>query len=271
MTDREPHAMSQATPAPTPTEVLEALASQIRAAIGSDLIGLYVYGSFLSGGFDPDASDLDLVAVLASEVGEAHVARLGPLLDDFVRRHPTWSNRLDVVYIGRAALARFRKGRGSFAAISPGESFHLRTDVGDWLQSWYLLRETSRPLVGVDAAELVPPISREEFVAALVDNLESLRARAREDPTPGFLAYIVLTCCRALMTVRMAAEPSKAEGATWTRERMPEWAWLIDAALECRHFGGRRGFDDEPTRAAAREFIDAVAGEIRRPTPPIPR
>jgi hypothetical protein len=101
----------------------------------------------------------------------------------------------------------------------------------------------------------------------MVGNLESLRERAGEDPTPGFLAYIVLTFCRALMTVRTNAEPSKPEGAAWTRKRMPEWAWLIDVALDCRHSGGRVGFDDAPTRAAALQFIDRVAGDILRAAP----
>jgi hypothetical protein len=42
---------------------------------------------------------------------------------------------------------------------------------------------------------------------------------------------------------------------------MPEWAWLIDTALRCRLSGGRTGFDDEPTRAAARTFIALLVDE----------
>jgi hypothetical protein len=155
--------------------------------------------------------------------------------------------------------------------ISPGEAFHVRTDVAAWLQSWYLLRQTSRPVVGVAAAELVPPISRAEFVAALLDDLDALPARAREDVPPGFLAYIVLTHCRALMTVRMDADPSKAEGAAWAGRQLPNWAWLIEAALACRHSGGRVGFDDDATRVAAREFLDMVAEELRQASSALPR
>lgn len=247
----------------TPTEVLDALATGIRAALGSELVGLYVYGSWLSGGFDPVASDLDLVAVLDRDVVAGDLTTLEPMHDDVLGRYPTWTNRLDIVYIGQEALRTFRTGHGPFAVISTGEPFHLRTDVGDWLQSWYLLRETSQALVGPDAGDLVPPIAEAEFVDAIRGNLEGMRAQARSDLAPGFLAYIVLTHCRALMTIRTGAGPSKAAGAAWTRERMPEWASLIDAALECRHAGGHSGFDDEPTRAAARQFIDAVGEAIR--------
>jgi len=249
-------------PSETPTEILEALTSDIREAIGGELVGLYVYGSYVSGDFDPDASDLDLVAVLSTEIGDAHVARFGSVHDDFVRRHPAWRNRLDVVYIGRAALAGFREGRGSFATISPGEPLHLRTDVVDWLQSWYLLRETSRPVVGAEASALVPPISRGEFEAALAEHGELMRARSREETSAGALAYELLTVCRVLQTLSIGTDPSKAEAAALTRRGWPAWAPVIDAALACRHLGGRVGFDDERSRAAARQFIDIIADEI---------
>jgi hypothetical protein len=225
-------------------------------------VGLYVYGSYVSGDFDPDASDLDLVAVLNTGVGAAHLARFGALLDQFVRRYPAWRNRLDIVFIGRPALARFRDGRESFAVISPGEPLHLRTDVADWLQSWFLLRETGRPLVGVEAAAIVPPISREEFETALAEHGELMRRRSREETSAGALAYEVLTVCRVLQTLSTDIHPSKAEAAALTRRRWPAWAPVIDAALACRHSGGRVGFDDVRSRAAARQFIDMVANEI---------
>ncbi len=215
---------------------IDELVTAIRATLGDDLVGLYVYGSYLLGDFDLDASG-------------------------FVRAHPTWRNRLDIVYIGRDTLSTFRRGNGSFAVISPGEPFHLQTDAGDWRQTWYLLRETSVPLVGPDAGELVPPISQAEFVAAILDDLPHLLAWSA-DGDAGALAYGVLTTCRALQTVRTDAMPSKPEAAAWVRERMPEWAPVIDAALACRHSGGRVGFDDSATRESARRFIASLGDEI---------
>ena len=246
----------------TPADVLEALASAIQGAIGDDLAGLYVYGSYLAGGFDPEGSDLDLVAVLEREVDAADLATLGSVHDDLVRRYPAWANRLDVVFIGRESLRDFRSGRGSFAVISPGEPFRLRTDVADWLQSWYLLRETSQRLVGMDVTELVPPIPRADFIAALVGHAELMRRRSREEQSPGALAYELLTTCRVLQTVSAGVDPSKAEAADWVRQRWPMWAPVIDSALACRHSGGRLGFDNEASRDEARQFIDVLAGEV---------
>lgn len=55
---------------------------------------------------------------------------------------------------------------------------------------------------------------------------------------------------------------SKQEAAAWTTERMPEWAWLIDAALRSRMSRGTTGFDDEQTRTDAQRLIRLLADEI---------
>jgi predicted nucleotidyltransferase len=247
--------------------VLDELVASVRATLGDRLVGLYLYGSLLWGDFDPEASDLDLVAVLSDDVADPLFERLDALHLAFVEAHPKWTNRLDIVYVRRETLAGFRSGEGSFAVISPGEPFHLRTDVADWIQSWYLLRETSVPLVGPDAAELMPPIARGEFVAALVADLPDLGARSVE-AEPGALAYGVLTACRALQTIRTDSMPSKTEAAAWAAREFPEWALLIDGALACRHSRGSVGFDDDATREAARRFIAHVADEIAGGTNP---
>ena len=52
--------MKEAT---TSTEIeaglLDELVADIRGVIGDDLLGLYLYGSAVTGGFDPGASDID--------------------------------------------------------------------------------------------------------------------------------------------------------------------------------------------------------------------
>jgi hypothetical protein len=43
---------------------------------------------------------------------------------------------------------------------------------------------------------------------------------------------------------------------------MPDWAWLIDAALVCRRSRGRIGFADAASRASAEAFIRLIVDEI---------
>lgn len=47
---------------PTP-EPFDALVSEVRGVLGDDVVGLYVYGSAVMGGFDAEVSDIEFIAV----------------------------------------------------------------------------------------------------------------------------------------------------------------------------------------------------------------
>jgi hypothetical protein len=247
---------------PSPA-TLDSLTAAIYEVLGDGLVGLYLYGSAVTGGFDAGVSDLDLVAVTDLEVETLDLAGLTRMHRLFEEQRPEWRNRIEVVYIGQATLASFRTSTGCVAVVSPGEPFHVRDDrVVEWLQNWYLVRETGRPLIGPPANQVVPAVAWSEFVAATVRYADEVGKRSRTDVGGGTLAYTILTLCRALRTVRTQTAGSKQEGAAWVRERFPEWAWLIDASLACRMSGGKVGLDDESSRVAASAFIAQVVGEM---------
>jgi predicted nucleotidyltransferase len=241
--------------------VVDALTRDISTALDDDLLGLYLYGSYVTGGFDAGVSDLDLLAVTESEVEELDRDRLDGMHADFVRRHPEWNDRLDIVYIGRRTLADFRASRGSLAVISPGEPFHVTGDVRDWLMNWYHVQESGVTLVGPEPAALISRITWDEFAAAVARYVEWFRTQAAADRGAGYRAYAVLSTCRALFAVRNGRPASKQEAAAWARQQMPHWAWLIEAALHSRLQRGA-GFDDERTIAAANEFIALAASQL---------
>ncbi|MBA2382418.1 MAG: DUF4111 domain-containing protein [Chloroflexi bacterium] len=247
---------------PSP-DLLDSLTAAMCSVLGDDLVGLYLYGSAVTGGFDVGVSDLDLAAVTGPEVEMLDLVALERMHRNFEERNPEWSGRIEVVYIGRATLASFRTSPGTVAVISPGEPFHVRDDrVADWLQNWYLVRTTARTLWGTPADDVVPIVAWREFVDAAVRYADEVGKRSRANIGGGTLAYTILTLCRALRVVRTQTPGSKQDGAAWARERFPDWAWLIDASLACRLSGGKAGLDDESSRAAAETFIAQVVGEI---------
>ena len=244
---------------PALDQVLSPLVTALRDVLGDDLIGLYLYGSAVSGGFDPGVSDLDLVAITRRPVGDLDLSGLDRVHRKVVDRDLGWSDRLEIVYVARGTLAGGAGSRDPLAVISPGEPFHVTGPASDWLQNWYLARETGISLFGPPAAEVMPRVSRADFLAAVSRYLEYLRGH-------GALPYAVLSACRAVRTLETGIQCSKQEGAAWVRERMPEWAWLIDAALACRLSGGAVGFDDARTREAAGRFVDLLAVTAQRST-----
>jgi hypothetical protein len=243
--------------------VVEALASEIGRVLGDELLGLYLYGSYVRGGFDPEVSDLDLLAVTRDDVDGLDLAGLERMHADFVRRYPDWDDRLDVIYIGGGTLHSFRANQGSLAVISPGEPFHVTGDVADWLMNWYHVLESGVTLFGPQPGGLIPAITWDEFAVAVARYVDWFRSEIAAGRGAGYRAYAVLSTCRALYAVRNGKPASKQEAAAWVKERMPEWARLIDAALRARLARGS-GFDDQRTLAEADRFIRTAAEELVR-------
>jgi hypothetical protein len=249
-----------------PLELVQALTSGITAGLDEGLVGLYLYGSSVSGGFEAEVSDIDLLAVTSRDVSEIDFADLEAVHRRFVERHPVWNDRLEIVYVGRATLWSFRDG-GSLGVISPGEPFHVRDGVELWLQNWYLVRETGVTLYGPAPDAVIPAIGWNEFIEAIARYAAEVAGRSLEEANAGARAYAVLTMCRALCTLLTHQPCSKQEGAAWARGRMPEWSWLIDAAVRCWLSRGAIGLADSEMREAAEELIRLLADEVATTTP----
>jgi hypothetical protein len=247
-------------PGPSPPVVDDIVAS-LRGDLADELVGIYLYGSVVVGGFEDDVSDVDLIAVTTVDASELDVAKLGRMHDDLVRRHPDWEDRIEIVYVGAATLRSFREG-GPVAVISPGQPLHLVDGADRWLQNWYLARLTATALVGPPREVIFPRISLDDFVAAIARYVAEVKDRSLDSMRPGSRAYTVLTMCRALRTVSTRSPSSKQEGAAWTAGRHPEWDALIKEALTCRSSGGRHGFDDPQTTIDASLFVRQIADEI---------
>jgi streptomycin 3"-adenylyltransferase len=243
--------------------VVDDLVAALRAGLADQLVGIYLYGSAVVGGFDEGVSDVDLIAVTAVDANRLDLEDLRRVHDDVVRRNPEWEDRIEVVYVGESTLHSFRKG-GPVALISPGESLHLTEGAELWIQNWYLARSTSVALDGPSRESVFPTVSLDEFVSAVALYAAEVKGRDLKSMAAGSRAYTVLTMCRALATVSTQRPCSKQGGALWVRRRHPQWDSLIEAALVCRLSGGRRGFEDPAVVAEAERVIGQIADEIAR-------
>jgi hypothetical protein len=247
-------------------EPLEAIVGpfidDLRATRGPDLVGVYLYGSAISGGFDAALSDLDLLVVIESDAALLELSRIEALHDRLASRHPDWADRLDIAYVGRATLATFRSG-GTLASISHDDALQLYDDADGWLQTWYLVRYADTALLGPPAAEVIPSIERAEFVNAVARDADRIVRRVQTDQRSGLVAYTLLTLCRVLRALDDGAITSKQDAGAWASAGMPEARWLLEEALAVRASGGRRPFD-----ATAREpvliLIEQLGTDIRR-------
>jgi hypothetical protein len=219
---------------PTVLAVINRLKTSIVEVTGSSLVGLYVFGSLVEGDFDPDVSDIDLIAVLAGLPSESLATRLRLMHDDFARANPVWDDRIEVIYISKEGLTHCRTDTTSIGIISPGEPFHVVQAGREWVLNWYPARANSEALIGPPILTLIPPIPAEEYIHELRLYLADFKNRINDDSPPGAQAYAILSICRGLHSITKGNRLSKRQAASWARQEFPKWVDLIEQAVVWR-------------------------------------
>ena len=246
---------------PTPyidiNALLEQILSRMQTILGNKLIGLYVFGSLVTGDFDYDSSDIDLIAATSTELNEEEIERLKLMHQDIALQEKAWDDRIEVGYI---SVENLKKSQSHFplALISPGEAFHVTEADSAWIINRYVLREKGITLFGPPPKILVDPIPQVELMHAVqkfirewrewITNMEIIRPRK-------YQAYAILTACRALYTSRQGKFVSKKQAALWAEKELPEWSSLIRRALIWRNAWRDEHIDYDETFPETMRFV----------------
>ena len=239
---------------PAMDKLIAELKDATQVTLGDKLHGLYLFGSLVTGDFDPKTSDIDLLAIVETDVTETELEQLKGMHQAFVRDHPEWNDRIEVAYVGVEAMKNFKTKTASIARISPGEPLHYRDMDVQWLLDWYVVQEQGLILFGPTPKTFIPHIDRQEFVDMLKDSLPTWRDRVKEAKWKGYQSYIVLSVCRSLYAVRFGTQASKVQAAEWVAEEYPEWSSLMKQALTWRGLAGKA--DSLETQAETARFVE---------------
>lgn len=244
-------------------EILSALCQVLAARLGDSLLGLYVTGSYVWGDFDPERSDIDLVAVLDKEPDEALLQCLGEIHRGIVERFPAWDDRVEVVYAGWETLKNFPYRQGMLAVISPGEPLHLLPFTRDWDINWYLVLHHGRRLLGRPAGELFPSIPKERFVEIVRHEAQAWRTHIQDTRSSlPYQCYACMTLCRALYAVTTGTQASKKRAVEWYVQRHPHSRELLEFCWKvCRESVPEKPAPEE-FFPVAEKFVENVLEEI---------
>ncbi|MCP4601601.1 MAG: GNAT family N-acetyltransferase [Proteobacteria bacterium] len=240
------------------------LLGQICQILDEKLVGLYLYGSLVTGDFDPGISDFDLLAATATDIDNQEFDRLQELHLDFVNDHPEWANRVEIAYLSVAGLKTFKTKVSQMAVISPGEPFHFKEAGKEWLLNWWQVRGRGLALYGPDPKTLIDPISQKEFLDVVREHAQQWREWVRESRHRKSQAYVRLTMCRALYAVKNGEQVSKRQAALWARDRFPEHARLIEQALEWRKAEENEEIDHEATFPETERFVHFMIDQVEK-------
>jgi len=217
--------------------VLGELAAGLQAILGSRLVGLYLDGSLATGDFDPRSSDIDFVAVIASEMPDDAVRALRALHERLAREHPRWGPELEGSYVTRAAVG----GRDPWPTAQPyidrGSTLEIvRQEPGYWPIHRHVLREHGVALLGPAPGTLIEPVAPDDLRAAVMGILREwwrpmLENSARLQHV-FYRCYAVLTMVRMLYTLEHGTIVTKPSAARWARDTLdPRWRVLVQHAL----------------------------------------
>lgn len=251
----------QQTPFPEVNKLLEELLQNIKNILGDNLVGLYVYGSLVWGDFDPNLSDIDMLAVVSADVTEKQFDKLKQMHQSFTAKYKQWNDRIEVQYLSRSALRTFKEKTSPVATISPGEPLHMIEVGRHWLMNWYMVLQKGMTLYGPSPITIIEPITKEEFIQSVKEHTRSWNEWVKNMRIRKAQSYAILTLCRALYAINNGEQTSKRQAAEWTKSQLPQWATVIDNALKWREEKDSQEEDSEHYPKTV-EFVNYVRSKI---------
>ncbi|SCE52015.1 streptomycin 3-adenylyltransferase [Streptomyces sp. DvalAA-43] len=249
-----------ATDVLVPSDVVRYVAevSAVLAGAGPDLVGVYVHGSAVLGGFRAARSDVDVLAVVAGSGTEAGQRAMGEAVAETAARCPGTGLEMSVITAATAAdlgscpfEVHIRTGATETVVI-PGAG---RAGDADLVLHCAVCREHALAVSGPPAAEVFGPVPADRIGAAMVGELRWAVDHATA-------AYAVLNACRALRFADDGQLCSKLEGGRWYLDRHGDDE--VVAAAIARQRDGRTG----PAKPVAAAFVAAACGRLELPGRP---
>lgn len=231
---------------------MTALADALLAEPGAGLVGVYLHGSAVLGGYTASGSDVDVLAVIA-EPTDVHVqGRMRDGLISTARRWPTIGLEMSVITAATAAnlgdcpyeLHVVVDGDESRAVLGAGQDGDL-----DLILYAEVCRRHGLAVYGPPAGQVFAPVPSVRLIRAVRDEV-------RWGQEHGHLSYAVLNACRAVRFATDGMLCSKVDGGEWMlagRSAEP----VIRQALADQRQGRVR-----PMTAEAGRFVAQVLDEL---------
>jgi hypothetical protein len=218
--------------------LLAELLARVRTILKHEFVGMYLYGSLATGGFQTGRSDIDFVVVTTGSLSRRVIRSLELMHEDLWQSGGHWAGKLEGAYVPAGVLRRHQPDGPDVPTVNEGR-FYLSPLGADWVIQRLVLRRSPTVLAGPPPGDLVDPVDLESVRAAVRAVLREWWAPMLADPSPlkrpGYQPFAVLSMCRALHTLETGEVGSKTQAARWALHTLPgEWSTLIHRALAWR-------------------------------------
>ena len=254
---------SNAATSPEPMAAyLTRVSDRTATALGDSLVGVYLHGSAVLGGFALERSDLDLLVVVSGPLGAATKRRLAAELSPRAMPCPA-ARGLELSVVTRATtleptpeppfeLHLGTGGHGGAPRVVDGVAHPGDPDLP---LHFAVCRQHGRALFGPPPRRLFAPVPRVWLLGAMARDLAWAREQAPVE-------YQVLNACRAWRFAEEDVLCSKLDGGRWARGRLDDPV-LVDVAI-ARQTGGPASGPGGPPHAPDPPDTPAVSALLDR-------
>jgi hypothetical protein len=229
------------TPYPSVNEILNLLLSNAREILGSQFVGMYLYGSLSSGDFNPETSDIDFLVVTDDSLLEETIAALESMHRQIWASGMKWASKLEGSYIAQKYIRRHDTNNPPSPTINEGK-FYIDRHGSDWIIQRHIVREYGVGLAGPDPKTLIDPVTADEIRDAILGILREWWFPMLDDSTwlrlhgSNYHGYAVITMCRALHGLHHGKVVSKPVAIQWAKENLAsQWHPLIEQAVASQY------------------------------------
>jgi hypothetical protein len=242
--------VAQYTPYPDVNEVLDLLHSKASAILGSQMIGMYLYGSLSSGDFNPKSSDIDFAVVTETTLEPDVISALEKMHAEIWASGSKWAAKLEGSYVPKSLIRRHDPAGPPCSSVNEGK-FFISQLGSDWIIQRNVIRECGVILSGPDPKTLIDPVFAAEIQQSVRGVLNEWWFPILADPSwlkehgSEYHAYTVISMCRALHALGHGTIVSKPVAAKWAQKEFgAQWTALIEKAFKAQS-GSQPGFLDE--------------------------
>lgn len=236
-----------------------AVAHELAVVRGAQLLGVYLHGSAVLGGWRSAVSDVDLLVLLNHGVTASTVQALATAAASTIERCP--GTGLELSFVTRQSAASPRAPWPFVAHVAGSPTGPPTVVLGDQREGdpdlrlhYAVTRAAGVALLGPPAVEVVGLIPRSTVLAAMAEELSWGLQHAS-------MHYTLLNACRAVAYAVDGRLISKLAGGQWALQRQTGPVERIERALAAQ-VGTRPAV---PLDVADREFISDAVGLLLAP------
>jgi Domain of unknown function (DUF4111)/Nucleotidyltransferase domain len=234
------------------------LVEGFRDILGDNLRGIYLHGSLALGCFNPARSDIDVLVVMAEPLDTDTKLLVADLLLHVscapypVELHVLTRSQLNDWRHPSPFEMHYGESHRETLALDPLTALQTMSSTDrDLAAHVTIAREAGIAVIGPPSEEVLPKVPFAHYRDALGTDLTWARGVRSA-------LYGILSPCRVWATLETGALHSKASGAAWALERLPDdLKPLVKTALASYTGAGESIDFDESARQRLLDYIEA--------------